>query len=217
MKNTLFLLALILTGLLQPALADDAVDKATEKTCDCIESKMDDPGFDESQMELMLGLCVLQATSPLKAQILKEYKLDISKSKDLEKVSKMIGERAVLNCPRFTEYVMNMVAEEEAGEKGNKPASVSSNTSTPVSTRELVGKVEVFECNDICRIELKEGTRTYTVYLTDKFNGMELIKKGTMLQGETVKLKVEETNFYSQDSKGMVPVYVLRSISLQLD
>ena len=111
MKKTLILSLLLATVL--HSFSQNFTDKIAEKTCDYISTISDTLSLERFNMEL--GLYLIKESMPYKAQLKKEYNIDLnnlSKNEGL-KLGKLIGVKLVVMCPKAIARITNKVNDEK--------------------------------------------------------------------------------------------------------
>jgi hypothetical protein len=170
MNIKIFIAALVMTTNI--AFSQDYMDDIALKSCECL-SKIPDT-LETETFNIKLGLCMIDAASPYKKQLKKDYKIDLNKiDKQAGKLGKVIGLRMASVCP---DALMKMA---NRSENKKSDDSITENTIEGQITSIIDDKFVVFSIkNELGKISkyhwftfIESNTDLSTDYktLTDKF------------------------------------------------
>jgi hypothetical protein len=200
-NSTLLLLfsALLLPGFvsaqktLRQKMADDFCTELTKQNLP--------DTYDEKSME-QIGLVILPVVGKYKDQIKKEMGLEMTTQEDFQKVGEMIGQEAVLTCPKF-QKMMTKMTEGQSSEV--KMLSTVNGTFLGVATS---GNFNYL------RIKGADG-REVKVWWFQFFQGADLLANPAALKDKAVTLSVLEEEVYEPTLKDYVKIKVAKSLTVK--
>jgi len=146
MKIKILTALLLFTATL--GFSQNYMEEIAIKACDCLNKVSDTLEKDRFNMEL--GLCMIEAASPYKKQLLKDYKIDLNKiDQQGEELGKLIGFKMGSVCPEGLIKIVNKVNKTE----DNKPienviegqlTSVIGEKFIEFSIKDFLGKVSKY-------------------------------------------------------------------------
>lgn len=103
-----YFIASLLTFQCLFAFGQDYVDIIAEKSCACINEKLENVE-DAEEATMKIGFCMLEFASPYQKKLKKDYGIDFAKiDKDGEKLGQIIGLRMASKCPMSLVAVSNL-------------------------------------------------------------------------------------------------------------
>ncbi len=174
--------------------AQTAINKAAEKTCDCLNKQPVPETLNQEEFTLMITKCLTQPMMDDLDNLLKAVgEKEISEGAG-EKIGVQIAGKLLSICPKFTELTMKM------SEDQKKTETVVSNDATDFT----VGSFTKIEQDGFNYIYLKtsEGKTESFLWMkyfkgSDKFEG-----DTTALVGKKIKVLWKETEVYLPKAKG---------------
>ena len=104
---------LLLIG--SPLFSQDIIDTIAIETCRCLENVTFSK--DQEQMNMQLGLCLIESAEPYKSELKEFYNIDLNRiaGRDGKKIGEMVGVKMVVYCPDVFLRITgaDTVAEEE--------------------------------------------------------------------------------------------------------
>lgn len=184
----------------------------SDGTCECLQERV--PSEKEaSQFEMMLGLCMLEASTGKQDRIKKELGIDMNSMSGMERLGEVIGEYMAMNCPHFMNLILASMEDENS--MARKALEEELDNMGSVSYDEFEGTVTAISEGDILKIEVKSGGMTQRFVCLGEFEGVGVVKLGTNLKGSDVILEYEETQIYSPVKKDFDYVKAIRAIRLK--
>ncbi len=216
--TTLFYFVLFASGI----LAQDVLDKASDKTCDCIEDKIK-KNMDSEKLTMVLGLCMLDASSDYKKEVKKKYKIDLTNEAGFAEFAELLGERMASRCDKFMEIVFQMVGDEDSkiGQEIKKEmydefdeetvdAVVEESNSYSMITAEILDVKE----GNILVLKCKVEGKLLDLYCIESFEGADVLKDLDALKNKSVLISTREKTIYSSELKTFITVEELKNIKL---
>ena len=183
--------------------SQDVLDKIAEDGCNCIkEIQVDKKTSDQIEMEL--GLCIIQAAVPYEQELKEEYKIRLSRvsGKDGEKLGRLVGVRMFTNCPEY----LNLF-EHEGEIAGSEEVPV------PESIKGKLIRIETNQFN-VLIIQDDEG-KTYKFLWLDYFpNSDELIQNFEKYKNFNITVEYDEKEFYDPRIKEYIIYKIIRKVEL---
>ena len=154
MKNLFLLFVTLFFVLPLAAQEDDLVKLLSDQTCECLEQS-GLSGADMEQMQVKLGVCLLEKAMPYLDRI--ETELGINLLEDGaaggEKLGEKIGMRMAVECPVFLNFV------EQVMQEGNE---LDHSDRTVVGT--VSGEIAEFKTSGFVNIIIKSGSCRRNTY-----------------------------------------------------
>lgn len=111
MKRKLFIVVLLLTA--NVSFSQDYLDDITKKACSCLSNLSDTINTEGLSMEL--GLCIINAASPYKNQLMKDFNINFNNiDKEGEELGRIIGVKMATICPDDLIKLVNNVKKKES-------------------------------------------------------------------------------------------------------
>jgi hypothetical protein len=105
-------------SLLNNVFSQDYMEKISLESCNCLESISDT--LDKSSRNMKLGICMIEAATPYKKQLKRDYKINLDKIETQgEELGKVIGLKMAVVCPTTLMKLVNNV-EAESSENNNE-------------------------------------------------------------------------------------------------
>lgn len=196
-KITLLLLSTVCIMQIQ---AQKVFNDIAVGVCDCLKAKNFYENAKEKNMEVELGLCLLEQANIHKAGLKKAgYKTE---NPDIyEKIGELVGVQLAYSCPEFLAYVTENMEDEES--ELSVKVQERLNAKNELAILEMNGIVHTVEFGDFVRITLRgEDGRKKEFYWIRPFDGDDFLIKETDLakklnnQHAKVKYTEEEVFFY---------------------
>jgi len=199
--------------------AQDVLDKVSDETCECIEKKVKGK-MDSDQLTMVLGLCMLDASSGYKKEIKKKYKIDLTNENEFTEFGEILGERLATRCDKFMEIVFEMMSDDES-EIGNE---IKKELYEEIGVEEVDEVIEANSPNQRTAeiLEIKEGNilllkckidgKLVDVYCIEEFDGAENLKDLAGLKNNSFNITTVEKSIYSPELKTFITVETLTSI-----
>ena len=129
------------------AFSQDYMDDISLKTCECLNTVPDT--LETEQFHMELGLCMIDASTPYKKQLKKDYKIDLNKiDTQGEELGRIIGLKMVSVCPDALMSLANKSKENKNDHSGNiiegYITKIEENKFVVFSVREENGKTTKF-------------------------------------------------------------------------
>jgi len=157
--------------------------------------------YDDKAMQ-QIGLVILPVVGKYKDQIKKEMGLEMMSQEDFQKVGEIIGQEAVLTCPKF-QKMMTKMTEGQTSEV--KMLSTVNGTFLGVATS---GNFNYL------RIKGSDGRET-KVWWFQFFQGADLLANPAALKDKAVSLSVLEEEVYEPTLKDYVKIKVAKSFTVK--
>ena len=200
--------------------AQDVLDKVSDLTCECIETKAK-KNMNSDKMTMMLGLCMLEASSGYKKEIKKKYKIDLTNEAEFAKFGELLGERMATRCDKFMEIIFEMVGDEDS-ELGQEIKEElyeelgEENTNNIIGDNVTTSKAEILDIKqgNILILKCKVDGKLVDVYCIETFEGAELFQETSSLKNKMIQLSTQEKTIYSPELKSFITVEELTNIQL---
>lgn len=181
---------------------ESALDKVTQKTCECMSAK-DISKMERSVFEQELGLCMLTSATPFMADLEKEEGISATDQAGLTTLGEKVGGRLAMLCPDLLQKMMSLYADDNTVE-----------TKAEVLKMEEGAFVSVSQ-GQFAQVELKGAdgiVRGY--YWLEAFDGSESLQGNASEKvGQMLQVTYQDRSFYDPQSGGYKNVKVIRSIS----
>ena len=189
--------------------AQDVIDKVSDETCSCLEKRLTNDKKDASQIEMVIGLCMMEAGGRHKDELKEKHGIDLTSIENFEKLGELIGEHLAETCDKFIEVLFLLMDDDDSEIR----AGILSELEEPAPG--ISGKVIAAEGEEVLIIKVKEGGRTTSFYCLGEFEGVDVVKQGKALAGKDVMIFYKETSIYSPKSKEFHTVKQITSIEVQ--
>jgi hypothetical protein len=206
------LLLIMVTSCLS-LIAQTTMDKTLEIACDCINEKNSDDVVDyDSYLAL-----VIECASPviLKNQEKLKDELNITTRDEMEAIEEIgskVGERLVLECPKFMEITMNVLGEDEE----MMDIALDEYTENESEYNDLIEEGTVFSVNKTfpCQLTIKNNQgETLNFLWTEQIDiENQYVTNPDSLKGKKVRIVYYNSEFYDAQSG----VYMTRKVLIEL-
>jgi hypothetical protein len=206
------LLLIMVTSCLS-LIAQTTMDKTLEIACDCINEKNSDDVVDyDSYLAL-----VIECASPviLKNQEKLKDELNIitrDEMEAIEEIGSKVGERLVLECPKFMEITMNVLGEDEE----MMDIALDEYTENESEYNDLIEEGTVFSVNKTfpCQLTIKNNQgETLNFLWTEQIDiENQYVTNPDSLKGKKVRIVYYNSEFYDAQSG----VYMTRKVLIEL-
>lgn len=142
------ILTLILLTVSTFAFSQDYMDKIALESCECI-NKVDN-SIETDRMTMELGLCMINAATPYKKQLKKDYKIDLNKIDEHgEELGQIIGLRMASVCPETLLRMADIDEETDVDENNavnfeGQVTSIDDSKFIVFSVKDELGKISKF-------------------------------------------------------------------------
>lgn len=193
------------------ANAQDVIDKVADETCTCLEERSPAGKMESSQLEMVLGLCMLEAGGKYEDELEKEYGLKLNSVESMEKLGEVVGERMADSCDKFMEIIFAMMGEEDS----ELMQELMQELDEEPGDEGIIGKVISVTGEELLVIKIKSAGKTQTFHVIGDFSGENVVDKGDDLIGETVSIVFDENEIYSPKMKAFVSVKEIKKIEIE--
>ncbi|AXG71465.1 hypothetical protein KORDIASMS9_03722 [Kordia sp. SMS9] len=186
---------------------DKVLEDVTNDVCACISEKVDE-GISQKDIEVQLGLCLINSYGKFKARIDKYMNVSFDDATSMEKFGQEIGMKMITVCPdTFMSFAKDIIEEEV--ENYN-----ASDETTPVFT--VVSGEAVKLVNDQFNVLSFKGTnkRMYKFLWLEYFEGQELLSDMKDLKKKQLEISFESIEMYDPKLKDYRTYKVLRKIEV---
>ncbi|TLX71150.1 hypothetical protein E9993_21010 [Labilibacter sediminis] len=176
------IVVLVLFAFSLKAYSQDYMDVIAEKACECLSNIPDT--LDEDRFNLELGLCMIEAATPYKKQLKKDYKIDMAKiDTQGEELGRIIGMKIAVVCPDALLKLVNKVGVTEEEE---------------ITKNCFVGEVTSIQESQFIVFSVKneEGRLTKFYWLTFVDSDIEMTSSYQSLKNEKVSIDFVEQEFF---------------------
>jgi hypothetical protein len=192
------------TGSSTYAQKDSALIKRITKDFCAAFTKKDPKDLKDGNMEVEMGLIIIDIIGKYSDDIKKEWKLSMDSEEDMEKIGEKIGLDAALNCPAFRTYMMNNLDSFSDDDEisGQKTAigiftSLQTGQFSYVTIRSNSGKEEKY-------------------WWFGHFTGAdELIEDPSKFKSKSIEVRYKEMELYDSALKEYRKIKVLTGLSLE--
>lgn len=184
------------------AQKDSTLNQRITKTfCDEF-SKKDLAKIKPDQLDMEMGLIILDVIAKYEKDIKKEWGLSIENDEDMEKIGENIGRDAALNCPAFREYVVKNLD--------------SFDTEEDDSQKTISGKFVSLQTGQFSYISLKNKSGKEDKYWWfEHFPGAdELISNPDKFKSKDVSVKYKEVEIYDALLKEYRKIKVITKLAI---
>jgi hypothetical protein len=198
--NKLAALIILLSLCYKTGFSQDYMNKILEETCNCVKNIKDTTKADQYQMAL--GFCMLNAASPYKKEIKKDYGINMDKiESEGEELGRIIGMKMAGYCPDVMTKLINMFKDEE---KDNTPANL--NTITGIIT-----KVET-ETFVIMTLQDDSGKSNRLYWLSFIETKSDITNNCNVLIGKHVSIDFEKAEYFDPKIKEYRLYYIIKTL-----
>lgn len=186
---------------------DMVLEDVTSDVCKCISAKVDE-GISQKDIEVQLGLCLINSYGTYKDRIDKFMNVTFDDPTSMEKFGQEIGMKMITTCPdTFMAFAKDMIEEEV----GNYNASEET---APVFT--VVSGEAVKLVKDQFNVFSFKGTnkRMYKFLWLEYFEGQELLSDMKDLKNKQLEVSFENKEMYDPKLKDYRTYKVLRKIEV---
>ncbi len=194
----LFLLLLTNLSLAQVKSKEDLVDVLSNQTCDCLNTK----DLTETNLELTLGVCIIQSIQKNKEGVEKYFGKDILSNEDsMTEIAESIGVKLAMECPKFTSLISDMSYEDEAMDEENLSLS---------------GKIVAVNSEQFMTFKLKQDSgKTITFLVLEDFDNSYLLLDSVIKPSDTVEISYYEATLYDAKVKKFTSYKIVLDIIKQ--
>jgi hypothetical protein len=199
MKKTLILVLLIFSVL--NGYSQDYMTIIAEKSCECLDKMADT--LDSQQYNMELGICILEASTPYKKQLKKDYNFNLDDiNVDGEALGRIIGMKMAAICPdRLIEIARKAKSAQEPEVVHNKIQGVI----TKIENDFFV----VFSLRD------DSGKITKLYWLTFIETDLELTSTYASLTGKNVEIIYEIKDFFDPKIEEYRQFFIISKIEVE--
>jgi hypothetical protein len=164
--------------------SQDYMEDIALKSCECFSTVSDT--FSTERFSMEVGLCMIEAATPYKKQLKKDYKIDFNKiDTQGEELGRIIGVKMVSICP---DAIMEMASRMNDDKEMQSTSLIYDGYVTKIEDNQFV----VFSVKD------NDGKTTKFYWLTfiDIDYNIELTSQYKMLVHESVKITFVQQEFF---------------------
>ncbi|HYG37159.1 MAG TPA: hypothetical protein VD908_01010 [Cytophagales bacterium] len=197
LNKTILIFAIFVSSL--PSNSQDITDIMAEESCDCISKQDLNKYTSYKQLEMALGICLIQSFSNHEKQAKKELKLDINNENDAEKIGEMVGVKMAFKCP----LVFTKVSELQNPQEDQ--------------FKELSGKIKDIKFNEFAYIILQEEEgRSHEFIWLRYFEGSDDFQNNhEKYVGKNATIMYEEIECYAPKIKEYLNKKEIREIIIE--
>ena len=176
------------------------MEKIAEKSCDCVKALTDT--IDSEQLTMKLGLCMIDASTPYKKQIKKDYNIDLDNiAEEGEKLGKIIGLKMATVCPDALIKITQMVKDQkETKNDGHKKEGI-------------ITRIEN-DCFVIFSLKDEQGKIAKFYWLEFIDSEIEMTSKYNSYIDKSVKITYDVRDFFDPKIMEYRQYYIIRRIEL---
>lgn len=181
-----------------PSYSQDIVDIMAEESCQCISKQDLNKYTSYKQLEMALGICLIQSFDNHEKQVKKELKLDIKDENDAEQIGEILGVKMASKCPLVFTKVFELQNPQED------------------QFKELSGKIKDIKFNEFAYIILQEEGRSHEFIWLRYFEGSEDFQNnhGKYI-GKNATIMYEEIECYAPKIKEYLNKKEIREIIIE--
>jgi hypothetical protein len=186
---------------------DAVLEDITKDVCECVSKKVD-TGISRKEIEVQLGLCLINSYGTYRERIEKFMELTFSDPEAMEKFGEEIGMKMLTVCPdTFMAFAKDLMEEEVEN------YTTENETNSNIST--VSGSVVKLE-KDQFNMLIFKGTnkRTYKLLWQEYFEGEELLFDFKKLKNKDINVSFENKEMYDPRLKDYRTYKVLRKIEI---
>jgi hypothetical protein len=185
--------------------------------CECLKAKNFYENAEEKNLEVELGLCLLEQVNIHKTR-LKKAGYNIENPDVYKKIGERVGVALAYSCPEFVSYLTQNMQEEKS-ELSVKDQE-QSNTKNEPAILEMNGIVHTVEFGDFVQITLRgEDGRKKEFYWIRPFEGDDILIKETdlsnKLNNQHVKIKYTEEEVFFHKVKAYLKINIIHSLMVK--
>ena len=193
---------IILTIISLAAEAQDIADVVAQETCDCISKKDLSNVSDRSQIEMALGVCMLESFGKHEKEVNNHFKYDANDRDAMRKIGEKVGVKMAPKCPKIFEKIASLSAPPKA--------SVS-------EVKEIAGTLKDLVQSDFATLVVEDANgRKHDMLWIGYFKGSEDL--GTNYKehvGKKVKVRYTELECYSPKLKEYINKKEVKELTFQ--
>lgn len=186
------------TAVLLSAQQDSLLQIIATQSCTCIKTT-----DTEVDLEMMIGICLLDASTPHKAAITQQLDLDLDNVDNYQTLGELVAPYLIESCPEFQTLMLDEAAEKDEqerwsdiegpavvtkpkfGDPGNKQfitTPMPNTNSVGISKPKLTGKIKFIQLGDrnTVGVKVKRG-KLHTLELPKGLVGHSKLKKGKVV------------------------------------
>lgn len=178
-------------------LSNDLMDKMAEETCECVK-KLDFSGMPQNQIEMNLGMCILQSISSNKIEVENQLGAFSITSIMTEEFGEKMGLQMLSFC---SDFFINNFADEYMNEQYFSELSVE------------LGKIKSIEKKQFNTVNLQmyDGSILKFIWLWD-FEGSEILTKN-QFKNKWINIIYSTIELYDPEIKKYIPYRVIEGMS----
>lgn len=178
-------------------LSNDLMDKMAEETCECVK-KLDFSGMPQNQIEMNLGMCILQSISSNKIEVENQLGAFSITSIMTEEFGEKMGLQMLSFC---SDFFINNFADEYMNEQYFSEVSVE------------LGKIKSIEKKQFNTVNLQmyDGSILKFIWLWD-FEGSEILTKN-QFKNKWINIIYSTIELYDPEIKKYIPYRVIEGMS----
>lgn len=191
---------------------EDVIDKVADETCDCLNKRLTGDEKSSGQIEMMLGLCMIEAGGAHSEELEKETGISMDGVEAMEKLGEIVGERMAARCDKFMEILFILMGDENSMTNEAMDEMLDEMENPFANSSGIVSEISG---NELLTIKIKIAGRSKTYICVGDFEGKGVVKLGNDLVGKDVYIEYEIREIYSPKLKSMVEAREIKKIELK--
>lgn len=178
--------------------AQEVVDEMAKETCVCLEEEGLQEGLSEEELQMKVGLCMMQVAPKYVDRIRSELNIDLYNDGQEagQKLGEKIGMRLTVTCPLFLESVVKSQMGKEGGNSpGMKAKMVLEGTFRGMESGQF----------NMLLLDPVQGKRMKFLWL-EHFPGADrLVTNPKTLEGKKIRIEFVEEEYFAPALQDYVP------------
>jgi hypothetical protein len=207
MKSFLILTLALFTSL--AGFSQDYMDKIAEAGCNCITELPD--SVSRQELNVKLGLCMIEAAIPYKKKLKKDYGIDFARiDEEGEKLGRIIGTRMASVCPMALIALSSKMEDEEIAAEEELPME-------EVTENMAVGEVTQVDDASFVVFSVKDSYgKTYKYHwMSEIETDLDLAVDYASMMGKSVEITYETKSFFDPKIEDYRTFNVIKSMNLK--
>lgn len=203
--KTKYTLLTVMVLTVNALVAQDVMDKITERTCDCISKKDFSKLSSKDDIQTEAGLCILSAYSEYEPELPKKMKVDFKDQKGLEKLGTEIGIRMATKCPNSLMALAGEVMQD-------KKEALNSTSQTSVTGTIKSVKADTYQT---IVVQDKEGKNNVFIWLTYFPGSDRIVENKDAVVGKEVEVAYTSQEVYYASTNTYATQKVITSVTFK--
>ncbi len=164
------------------------------------------------EIEMVLGLCILQSTSKYQEELAKAN-ISINSASSFESFTEKVAEQLTTSCDKFVDILFVLMKDENSAT--HQQITIDSMANHPeTALLYLTGKVIKLEETSILRIWLEHNNGADVFICLDTFTGMDIVKNMDQLRGKIVRIHYQNIEIYSPKEKEVIDMKKVKKVEI---